>query len=287
MKIAYCGYDFFHDCLRHLINEGHEILKVFTFECDNRFNFNTYVHEICRQQQIPITQSAISPPDLQQLREQGCELVIAAGYRYKIPELDSLNLKGFNVHPALLPVGRGVWPLPWLILTGQTHGGVSIHKLTAQFDAGDILLQSKFEITVDEDLESLSCKTQMHATQALATVMAEFDSKWLNASAQDESKASLWPMPQRSQRILEWTKGVAELDRIARAFGKFGSCAYFNSHWWWVYSIKVWRQIHHEKPGTVVHKSNTEMVVAACDGFVCLRLFESMAASQMQIESSE
>ena len=280
MKIGYCGYDFFHGCLRQLVQEGHDILKVFTFDCDNRFNFNTYVTDICQQQRIPITQSAITAQDLQHLVQQGCELLITAGYQYKVPELESLNLKGINVHPTLLPVGRGVWPLPWLILTEQSIGGVSIHKLTTEFDAGDILYQSQFEITADENLESLSCKTQMYATQALADLMADFDNRWLNASTQDINKASVWPMPQRAHRTLDWNKSVAELDRIARAFGKFGSYAHFNNHWWWVYDIRVWRQSHREAVGKVVHKSNTEMVISASDGFVCLRLFESMANTQ-------
>jgi methionyl-tRNA formyltransferase len=276
MKIAYCGYDFFHACLRRLIADDHEILKVFTFDCDNRTNFNQYVYGICKQQKLPITQVAITSTDLLQLQEQGCELLVTAGYRYKVPDLDSLTIKGINIHPTLLPVGRGVWPLPWLILREQIHGGVSIHKLTSEYDAGDVLLQTRFTITPDENLESLSCKTQMYATNALATVMQDFADKWQNAQPQDHTKASLWPMPKRSDRTLEWKKSVLELDRICRAFGKFGSYAFFEDNWWFVFDIKVWQQSHQEPLGKVVHKSNTEMVVAASDGFVCLRLFQPL-----------
>ena len=277
MKIAYCGYDFFHACLRRLIADGHEILKVFTFECDNRYNFNRYVYEICEQQQLPIIQNAISAEDLEQLQLQGCELLITAGYRYKVPELTSLAIKGINVHPTLLPVGRGVWPLPWLILKEQTHSGVSIHKLTADFDAGDILTQSRFALAQDENLESLSCKTQMVATEALASVMQNFEDNWHKASPQDHQKATLWPMPQRSDRILDWNKSIVEIDRIARAFGKFGSFAYFDNCWWCVYDLKVWQNAHNETLGKVVHKTNTEMVVSVSDGYVCLRVFEPLA----------
>ncbi|WP_455210947.1 methionyl-tRNA formyltransferase [Kaarinaea lacus] len=277
MKVAYCGYDFFHGCLRHLIANDHEILKVFTFDCDNRYNFNRYVHEICELQQIPITQTAINSADLQHLQEQGCELLITAGYRYKVPALDSLAIKGINVHPTLLPIGRGVWPLPWLILKQHTHSGVSIHKLTADFDAGDVLKQTRFIITADENLESLSCKTQIFATEVLAAVMRDFDVMWHNATFQDHNKASMWPMPQRSDRTLEWNNSVLEIDRVCRAFGKFGSFAFFDNRWWCVYDLKVWQQIHHEAVGKVVHKSNTEMVISASDGFVCLRTFEPLA----------
>ena len=276
MKIAYFGYDFFHGCLRHLVANGHDILKVFTFDCDNRYNFNQYIHEICEQHQLPITQTPIASTDLVQLQEQGCELLITAGYRYKVPDLSALSIKGINVHPTLLPVGRGVWPLPWLILTEQSHGGVSIHKLTAEIDAGDILWQTKFAITADEDLESLSCKTQMYANDVFATVMQDLQAKWDEAKPQAHNRALHWSMPQRSDRTLQWNKSVRDIDRVCRAFGKFGSYAYFENNWWCVYDLTVWQEAHQNSIGQVVHKSNTEMVVCASDGFVCLKVFEPL-----------
>lgn len=276
MKIAYCGYDFFHGCLRRIIADGHEIFKVFTFDCDNHYNFNRYIYEICETHHLPITQTAISATDLQQLDEQGCELLITAGYRHKVPEMSHLAMKGINVHPTLLPLGRGVWPLPWVILTHQVRSGVSIHKLTADYDAGDILGQATFDLTSNENLESLSCKTQMIAIDALAAVVEDFDSKWRNAKPQDHNKACVWPMPQRSDRTIHWHQGVSNIDSICRAFGKFGAYAYFDDQWWCVYDVRTWQQVHQRSVGEVVHKSNTEMVVAASDGFVCLRLFEPL-----------
>lgn len=35
MKIAYFGYDFFYDCLKTVLSEGHDVIKVFTFDTDN------------------------------------------------------------------------------------------------------------------------------------------------------------------------------------------------------------------------------------------------------------
>lgn len=276
MKIAYCGYDFFHSCLRYLLSSDYQILKVFTFDCDNRFNYNSYIYEISRQHSLPVSEKPISTEDIEQLISQGCELIITAGYRYKIPNLDALDIKAINVHPTLLPVGRGVWPLPRIILNQLTHGGVTIHKINDEYDAGEILSQVPIEITPYENLESLSCKVQMEATSLLKTVMSDFDNQWKNAEAQDQSKASSWPMPDRRDRMLEWPKSVEEIDRICRAFGKFGAIAYFDNQWWYVYSIVVWKQRHDAQPGSVVHKTNTEMVVAADDGYVVMRIFEAM-----------
>lgn len=279
MKIVYCGYDFFHSCLRYLLSNDHHIQKVFTFNCDNRFNYNNYIYKICRQRSLPITEDPISVAAIKKLVDEGCELLITAGYRYKVPNLDKLNIKGINVHPTLLPEGRGVWPLPWIILKRLTKGGVTIHKLMDEYDAGEILSQTPIEITPHETLESLSCKVQMEAIALLNTVMADFDNQWENARAQDKSKASFWPMPDRQDQMLDWSKSVEEIDRICRAFGKSGAIAFFDNQWWYVYDVDVWKQDHTEKPGKVVHKTNTEMVVAASDGYVVMRYFQAMANS--------
>jgi methionyl-tRNA formyltransferase len=117
----------------------------------------------------------------------------------------------------------------------------------------------------------------MVAGDALALVMQDLEGKWHKATPQDHSKASSWPMPQRSDRTLEWNGSVRQIDRVCRAFGKFGSFAFFDNSWWWVYDLTVWQQVHKHPVGKVVHKSNTEMVVSASDGFVCLRMFEPLA----------
>ena len=53
---------------------------------------------------------------------------------------------GLNLHPALLPNYRGPHPLHRLAVDGQhaVHGGVTLHKMSAGFDDGDILGQVSF-----------------------------------------------------------------------------------------------------------------------------------------------
>ena len=53
---------------------------------------------------------------------------------------------GLNLHPALLPNYRGPHPLHRLVVDGQhaVHGGVTLHKMSAGYDEGDILAQVAF-----------------------------------------------------------------------------------------------------------------------------------------------
>ncbi|MCI0505518.1 MAG: hypothetical protein L0Z73_05345 [Gammaproteobacteria bacterium] len=273
MKIAYCGYDFFHACLNELLTSEYDVYRVFTFPCDNRFNFNQYMHAICKKHNLPLSEERIDDDAVKELEAEGCELIITAGYKYKIPALNGCSIRGVNIHPALLPVGRGIWPLPWTILTGQAQSGVTIHKLSETYDAGEILAQQQFSLDSSERLESLSAKAQLLATRLLRTVIRDFERYWENALPQAGDVVD-WGMPARQHRTLMWQNGVEELDRICRAFGKFGCFGFFDHRNWVVYGLSAWKEQHNFAAGSVVHKTNTEMIVAASDGFVTLLYFE-------------
>lgn len=272
MKIAYCGYDYFSAALGALLEAGQDVLRVYTVSCENQVDHNQYIYDLCREYSLPVTEQRVDENSIQQLEKEGCELLITAAYYYKIPDLSATNIKGINIHPTLLPEGRGVMPLPWVILKNLKQSGITIHKLTQDYDAGDILQQQSFPVAEHENFESLSVKSQVMAKQLLLAVVNDFDRYWQHARPQGDG-ASLWPRPDDAQRCLDWHKPVAELDRICRAFGKTGCFATFDNQNWFVYGLTAWLQPHRYVVGHVVHKTNTEMVVAASDGLVSLLYF--------------
>lgn len=275
MKIAYCGYDFFSASLHELLNANKNVYRLFTVPDRGAVNDNKYMTKIASQFKIPVSEERITEDTVNQLAAENCELLITAAYNYKIPSLESANIKGINVHPSLLPQGRGEWPLPWVILTDQKTTGITVHKLTQEYDAGDILLQKSFVVDEDETLESLSAKTQMQAKGCLLDAVSEFDQLWETAEPQ-KGHVSYWGNPPKEERTLDWQFSVKKLDRICRAFGKCGCYATFDDQQWMVYLVKAWEQPHQYKVGDVVHKTSTEMIVAASDGLVSLVYFSKL-----------
>ena len=59
----------------------------------------------------------------------------------------------FNVHAALLPQYRGAAPINWAIINGETTTGVTTFFLDHDIDTGRILLQKKFDIPDDANVE--------------------------------------------------------------------------------------------------------------------------------------
>ena len=152
MKIAYAGFDLLYPMLESLYSNGCEIVKIFTNKVDNVFEHNEKVMSFSKEHNIPITTDKITLEDLKELKAQGVDALFCAAYYHLIPILP--DFKMINVHPSLLPFGRGSWPMPLCILSGAKESGVTFHKMAESFDSGDIILQKAFDIDENEDLHS-------------------------------------------------------------------------------------------------------------------------------------
>lgn len=71
------------------------------------------------------------------------DLIITAAYGEKITneQLGAAKYGGLNLHPSLLPAYRGATPVPHQILDGITQSGITIIKMTGDWDAGPIVAQ--------------------------------------------------------------------------------------------------------------------------------------------------
>ena len=60
--------------------------------------------------------------------------------------LQKFNGKLINLHPSLLPIGRGADPIFWSIVEGLPQGA-TIHRVAKTFDSGEIYTQEEVEIS--------------------------------------------------------------------------------------------------------------------------------------------
>ena len=274
MKFVYCGYDFMLGAVRRLLEDGHELTGVFTFECDNVFNFNIETLALAKKHGVL---SVLSPPQdihIEAFIDKGAQCFLAGGYPYKIPPIDELRAYGINIHPSLLPAGRGLMPTPHIIMHYPKAAGISVHKLTSIFDDGDILYQEVLPLSPRETVETYSARIALRAPDILSSIMADLPPHWQNARAQNRNKASTFPPPDDAMRTLDWSSPVETIDKTARAFGRFGCLAHFDGQIFVVYALDVWKEKHRLSPGTIALRQAREIIIAARDGFVCLKDFQ-------------
>jgi methionyl-tRNA formyltransferase len=71
------------------------------------------------------------------------DVIVVACFPWRLPEpVRTLPPLGcLNVHPSLLPVGRGPEPVFWTLRRGERRTGATVHLMDAGFDTGPILAQ--------------------------------------------------------------------------------------------------------------------------------------------------
>ena len=188
MKFVYFGYDFMLPSVLRLREEGHVLMAIFSFDCDGIFNFNNGCRTLCQEMGVPFILSPADEFHIGGLLERGVECFLAAGYPYKIPPVDETRAYAVNVHPSRLPLARGLMPVPWIIMNNlKKAAGLTAHKMTATFDGGDILLQSKFALDRHETVETYCAKIAMRASGLIAALMT-----FLNTGRTPDRKTRVW-----------------------------------------------------------------------------------------------
>lgn len=217
MRIAYLGYDVLLPCLKALEESGCSVLELFSFPTDNEFEFNRELRRFAGERGIPFTERPIGLGDIHRLKAAGCEAVFCAGYLHRVPVDHSLPI--VNVHPSLLPAGRGAWPMPVTILRGLRESGVTLHKMEARFDTGDILLQRAFPVGPEDNLEMVTNRVRIVAADLCRRMAADFDRLW--AAGRPQGAGEYWPCPQKPDYTITAATPPRETERILRAFFGF------------------------------------------------------------------
>lgn len=221
MKTAYLGIDLLKPVLDALLKEDCQVLKLFTCPVDNVTEFNTAVICTAEERGIPHTLERITAAHLEELAAQGCELLVCAGYYYRAPITDAFPM--VNFHPTPLPLGRGSWPMPRLILEGVACGGVTAHRMAADFDTGDILLRERFPLGPREDHQTYMEKVYEKVPSMVHALVRRLPE--VLDSAQPQGQGEYWPLPTEADWTVTPDMDAARADLILRAFYGY-ECVY-------------------------------------------------------------
>ena len=128
-------------------------------------------------------------------------------FSFRIPSsVYSLTPKGFyNVHPGPLPQYRGSDPIFQQIKNKEKQAGVTMHKLSDQFDAGPIVMKEMIRLEVTDTYGILTTRlSQVAARLSMVLVkLISFDIA-IPSKAQDELKAVYYKRQAAGDVTINW-----------------------------------------------------------------------------------
>lgn len=270
MKIAYFGGDMFYSCMQFLIQNGHEIIALFSgTPKSGEYDSTQNASKQAQMLGIPIMRSRPASEDIKDLGQKGCDALIAAGYPYKIPKWQETGIKyGINIHPSLLPQGAGPMPLPFIITKGLKKSGVTLHELSPKWDAGNIVLQESFPLFSQENIENLLIKNQKLAVILLRQFLESPEKHWANSTPQIHQDGDYWPMPDPKAFVVDYTQELEMISRYMRAHRYINPAGDIE----FISGISFWEQDHGFTPGTILLQDNGMNLVAVAKGVIRFKL---------------
>lgn len=157
------------------------------------------------------------------LREFDADLGVLAGTYilrdsvFSIPRMGSINL-----HTGKAPEYRGAAPAFWELYNGETEVGVTIHEVTADLDAGRILLRETFPLDPAPDGDPMEYVRRMrrdvllpNGVRMMAEAVAGLARGSVDWTVQDPSRAKTYRTPdhraikQLRRRVAARRRGAA------------------------------------------------------------------------------
>ncbi|MBI5059510.1 methionyl-tRNA formyltransferase [candidate division KSB1 bacterium] len=171
---------------------------------------------------IPLLQpeSLNHPEFLDTVRGLAPDCLVVVAFRILPRELFALPRFGsFNVHPSLLPRGRGPAPLRWTLIRGERETGVSIIQLTEQIDGGGILAQERTSIAESENYGALHDRLGKLGARMLVDVLSALErGAALPSIEQDSTLATKAPKLRPDDFRINWNASTFEILCRIRAF---------------------------------------------------------------------
>jgi methionyl-tRNA formyltransferase len=228
MRIVFLGSpEFALPALRKLIDDGHEIVGVFTQpdkpQGRGRKLLPPPVKVLAQEYGLPVFQpKSISKPDsVEQMRALRPEVGVLAAYGQILrqPVLDVPPLGMLNVHASLLPRWRGAAPIPAAILADDPVTGATIMQVVLALDAGPMLGAAEVPISPDDTTASLTPRVAEAGANLLLDLLPRWADGSLQATPQDDTAATYAPQIKKTDALIDWARDDAEtISRKVRAY---------------------------------------------------------------------
>ena len=235
MKIIFAGTpEFAATALAALLKTEHEIVAVYT-QPDRKAGRGqkltaSAVKQLALEHHIPVYQPLHFKSSTEEglaaqaeLKALNADVMVVAAYGLILPQvvLDTPKYGCLNIHGSLLPRWRGAAPIQRAIATGDAETGVTIMKMAAGLDTGDMMYKTLCPISAEDTSASLHDKLALQGAEAIVAVLESEQAlqHYLETrEVQDESLTVYAHKLSKAEAQIDWTQPAADIDRNIRAF---------------------------------------------------------------------
>ena len=134
--------------------------------------------------------------------------------------MELFPLGGINLHPSLLPKYRGCAPVPASILNMDEKTGFTIQRIVQEMDAGNILLQTCFNIEKTDNSETILNKAANEGAGLFLKALESIENGTASQieREQDSTQATYCRLLEKEDGKIDWNESALKIDAKIRSF---------------------------------------------------------------------
>jgi methionyl-tRNA formyltransferase len=209
-----------------LVSASHQILAVYTQPDRPKGRggqlASSPVKDAAIRLRLPIFQPERirRPENVAALAALEPEVIVVVGYGQIIPQsiIDIPRHGILNVHASLLPKYRGAAPIQWAIANGEPETGITIMRIDAGLDTGDMLLKWDTPILPDETAIELGARLAPQGASLLLEALKRIDAGTAEYTPQNNAGASHAPILKKEDGRVDWSRNARTIYNRLRGF---------------------------------------------------------------------
>lgn len=291
MQIAFFGSDAFAvPTLTALAEAGHTVALAVTNPDRRRGRSKTLHPTPVKEEALRLGAVVLQPEGkpkrdvAERIAAEGVELGVVVAYGQflgrRVRQAPSLGYT-INLHGSLLPRWRGAAPVAAAILAGDAQTGVSVQRVAAAMDAGDVLCERAVPIGPEDTRGGLRDRLAEVGAALVVEAVAAIAAGTATFTPQDETQVTLARKFGKQDGLVTWDQPCAELDRRVRGLSPW-PCAFFELESGRLQVLEA-RPLPDEsgEPGTVLAIRDGALIVAAGEGALALRSVKPLGKRAM------
>lgn len=266
-------------CFDAIRGAGHSVVGVLGYKIENSVDNDPLIATVMRDG-LPLSLAPGRSKEAMAFVSDLCpDILVSMYYRYILPG-GMLRLAphgGINIHGSLLPKYQGRSPHVWAIINGETVTGVTVHYMVEEVDAGDIILQDEFPITIHDTGGTLIQQYQDRCPQLVVEALRRIDDGSVSRAPQSRAAATMYAKRTPDDGVIDWSCSSKKLYDWIRALthpypGAFTFLDGRRIFIWEAAQFKEANPTPTGRPGeilgelTALRRENCGVIVATSDG---------------------
>lgn len=296
MRVIFMGTpDFAVGTLEAIVEAGHEVVLAVTQPDKPKGRGKN-------MQFSPVKESALAhgievyqpkrvrePECIEYLRQFNADIIVVAAFG-QILSKEILEMPGYgcvNVHASLLPKYRGAAPIQWAVINGDKVSGVTMMRMDAGIDTGDIIEKVRVTLAEDETGGSLFDRLAKEGAALCVRTMDAIGKGTAVYTPQNEADATHVGMISKEMGCMQWSRPAAELERLVRGLNPWPSAyTYLDGK-----TFKIWKSevlppnSCDKEPGTVVQVTKNSIHVQTGHGILVLKEVQLEGKKRMPVDA--